>query len=296
MGSSANKVYRGVALVLALGFTPQWAVAAPGLSVSDGGLNGVSNRLWLVEVSPDPALFSDTPAGIGGSLAVELDFSVSGTDIVSATKNAMAWPEDNPGHNPFSGTITNGVVVDIVAGTVFVATGSDFFTTGNSVEVVTIVTLGSGATTLSWGGHTLLTGTPGEYMSARIAQAGMNFDGYQGSLVLGEEGATIGDLDCDGDVDFDDIGPFVLALTNAEEYLNQFGVLPKTKGDLDDDGDVDFDDIPGFVALLGSGGAMGAGRHAVRRTYFSDSSAYSARRLVPGERGQRNKRPDITCQ
>ncbi len=55
-----------------------------------------------------------------------------------------------------------------------------------------------------------------------------------------------GDMDCDGDVDFDDIGPFVNAIGGASEpccnYLN---------GDMDEDGDVDFDDIAPFVAAIG---------------------------------------------
>jgi hypothetical protein len=59
-----------------------------------------------------------------------------------------------------------------------------------------------------------------------------------------------GDLDCNGMLDFDDIDDFVLALSDAQAYEQQFGMAPSVKGDLDDDGDVDFDDIDEFVALL----------------------------------------------
>ena len=63
-----------------------------------------------------------------------------------------------------------------------------------------------------------------------------------------------GDLDCDGDVDFDDIDDFVLGLNNPAEYLSNMGVPASLKGDTDGDGDLDFDDITGFVNILSGGG------------------------------------------
>ncbi len=60
-----------------------------------------------------------------------------------------------------------------------------------------------------------------------------------------------GDLDCDGDVDFDDIEPFVLALSDAAAYEAAYPGCPLPNADADGDGDVDFDDINPFVALLG---------------------------------------------
>jgi len=60
-----------------------------------------------------------------------------------------------------------------------------------------------------------------------------------------------GDLDCDGDIDFDDINPFVLALNGESAYLAQYPECRWLNADCDEDGDVDFDDINPFVALLG---------------------------------------------
>jgi hypothetical protein len=60
-------------------------------------------------------------------------------------------------------------------------------------------------------------------------------------------------MDCDQDVDFDDIDDFVLGLNNPAQYESKFRVAPSLKGDTDNDGDLDFDDIAGFVALLSSG-------------------------------------------
>ncbi len=60
-----------------------------------------------------------------------------------------------------------------------------------------------------------------------------------------------GDLDCDGDVDFDDIDPFVTALAGEVGYLSAYPECNWYNADCDGDNDVDFDDIDAFVDLLG---------------------------------------------
>jgi hypothetical protein len=59
-----------------------------------------------------------------------------------------------------------------------------------------------------------------------------------------------GDLNCDGGVDFDDIYPFVLALSDPAAYQAAYPNCNITNGDCNGDGLVDFDDINPFVALL----------------------------------------------
>ncbi|MEW6251022.1 MAG: hypothetical protein AB1716_10275 [Planctomycetota bacterium] len=59
-----------------------------------------------------------------------------------------------------------------------------------------------------------------------------------------------GDMNCDVRVDFFDINPFVLALTDPQAYGSQYGYCNILNGDTNGDGRVDFDDINGFVALL----------------------------------------------
>ncbi len=63
-------------------------------------------------------------------------------------------------------------------------------------------------------------------------------------------GIELGDLNCDGVVDFDDINPFVLALSDPASYGVAYPDCNILSGDCDSDGDVDFDDINPFVALL----------------------------------------------
>ena len=60
-----------------------------------------------------------------------------------------------------------------------------------------------------------------------------------------------GDANCDGEVTFDDINPFVLALTDPVAYQAAFPTCPLLNADANGDGVVDFGDINPFVALLG---------------------------------------------
>jgi hypothetical protein len=63
-------------------------------------------------------------------------------------------------------------------------------------------------------------------------------------------GTTPGDLNCDTVVDFDDINPFVLALSNPEAYALAYPDCNILNGDCNGDSLVDFDDINPFVGLL----------------------------------------------
>lgn len=59
-----------------------------------------------------------------------------------------------------------------------------------------------------------------------------------------------GDLNCDFAVNFGDINPFVLALTNPSAYAATFPDCDIQTGDIDANGIVDFGDINPFVRLL----------------------------------------------
>jgi hypothetical protein len=63
-----------------------------------------------------------------------------------------------------------------------------------------------------------------------------------------------GDLNCDGQVTFDDIEPFVAALAGQQTYESQYPTCRWLNGDIEGDGWVTFDDINPFVACLVSGG------------------------------------------
>jgi len=59
-----------------------------------------------------------------------------------------------------------------------------------------------------------------------------------------------GDMNCDALVNFSDINPFVLALTNPAGWQAQYPNCDLLNGDINGDGFVDFADINPFVRLL----------------------------------------------
>ncbi|MEW6250696.1 MAG: S8 family serine peptidase [Planctomycetota bacterium] len=61
---------------------------------------------------------------------------------------------------------------------------------------------------------------------------------------------SLGDMNCDGVVNFDDINPFVLALTDPAGYAVAYPNCNIMNGDINGDGVVNFDDINPFVAIL----------------------------------------------
>ncbi|MEW6251085.1 MAG: hypothetical protein AB1716_10590, partial [Planctomycetota bacterium] len=63
-------------------------------------------------------------------------------------------------------------------------------------------------------------------------------------------GPKPGDLNCDGRINFDDINPFVLALSDPQGYAAAFPDCTIRNGDTNLDGRVNFDDINPFVRLL----------------------------------------------
>ena len=66
--------------------------------------------------------------------------------------------------------------------------------------------------------------------------------------------ALIGDLNCDGVVNYGDIDPFVLALTGQAAYEAWYPNCRWLNADCNNDGTVDYADIDAFVAVLSGGG------------------------------------------
>ncbi len=62
--------------------------------------------------------------------------------------------------------------------------------------------------------------------------------------------ALPGDMNCDGHVDFGDINPFVLAITDPEGYQAAYPNCDIMHADINMDSSVDFGDINPFVAIL----------------------------------------------
>ena len=90
-----------------------------------------------------------------------------------------------------------------------------------------------------------------EFGGMAIAEGGV-FPRLTIQTVLGAE-FQLGDLNCDGSVDFFDIDAFVLAVTDPAAYAAAYPDCDIMLADINGDGSVNFFDIDGFVALIVSG-------------------------------------------
>mgnify|MGYP000355141351 CR=1 FL=1 len=70
------------------------------------------------------------------------------------------------------------------------------------------------------------------------------------SMAVWKPRFLVGDMNCDGQVNFGDINPFVLALTNPAGYQAAFPNCNIMNADINGDGYVNFGDINPFVRLL----------------------------------------------
>lgn len=59
-----------------------------------------------------------------------------------------------------------------------------------------------------------------------------------------------GDMNCDGQINLDDVVAFVLAMLDPAEYASAYKDCPRTNGDMNQDGEVDAADVRAFVWLV----------------------------------------------
>jgi hypothetical protein len=166
-----------------------WAQDVPVITVVP--TIGASTISWEVSVTPRVTGFV-----ANSSVAVELDFEFTGT-INSFTLNNAFWNVNgsNTGNNPFTGTNTETVLDQTPANdTLFIAAGSELFTTATPQLLGTIVTQGTSGT-LSWGRR-----TAAGHQTSRIAQNGINYDGLLGSISAACGCLAPGDFDASGSV------------------------------------------------------------------------------------------------
>jgi len=122
-------------------------------------------------------------------------------------------------------------------------------------------TIDGGGDMWTTGGDFELSGTIGQ-PDASAVMAGGDFELAGGFWPGVAPGPSIchGDLNCDGFIDFGDINPFVLALSNWPEWLATYPDCPPENADINGDGvyggQYGFGDINPFVDVLAGGGGQ----------------------------------------
>jgi len=123
--------------------------------------------------------------------------------------------------------------------------------------------------------------TPGSFMNT-LAAGLADGDNFELDLIFNQVDQAmrtseavnfilIGDMDFNGQVDFDDIDAFVLGLNRPDLFESVFGAPPLPNGDSDGNGRLDFDDIPGFVSLLTFSGQPAPEPSSVLLAVFSSA-------------------------
>jgi hypothetical protein len=116
-------------------------------------------------------------------------------------------------------------------------------------------TVDGGGDMFSVGGNFDLSGTIGQPDAGPVMTGG-NFTLAGGFWPGGPMVAAVlpGDLNCDGSVNFGDINPFVLYLSNFSTWQATYPGCNPVNGDINGDGSYpSFGDINPFVALLTGG-------------------------------------------
>jgi len=161
-------------LALYCALAAQVSFAAPILTVTPGPQSGGS-RPWYVDITPEPSL-------LPGSMAVELAFAVDIAELLDVDVNTAAWDLENPGNNPFTGTVTDGLWLDLIGDRTFGAFGSVIFNAPVPVRLFTIETSAELNAAVRYGTAASGSATLGTV----IAQGGQNFTGYTGTAVVPE--------------------------------------------------------------------------------------------------------------
>ena len=128
----------------------------------------------------------------------------------------------------------------------------DLSLTGDATTWADIIALTPvGATATPWTPATVSTTCK---VRVRACFGGGSYGSWDESdgLFMVQQGPAYpkGDMNCDLAVDFGDINPFILALTDPVGYGNAYPGCPILNGDINEDGSVDFGDINPFIAVL----------------------------------------------
>jgi hypothetical protein len=146
--------------------------AAPILTVAPTGIDS-GNRVWDVKIAQDV---------VPGALAAELAFAIDGADLLSVVVgDATIWDTPLPGNNPYTGTETEGIYIDLINDRSFAAYGSAIVNSMAPTHFLRITTAGLGATSLRYG--TIASPMPNQ---GNIIANSQGIHRYSGTAVIPE--------------------------------------------------------------------------------------------------------------
>ncbi|HMO84133.1 MAG TPA: hypothetical protein PKC18_04345 [Lacipirellulaceae bacterium] len=177
-----------------------------------------------------------------GAAAIEMGFEFVGGSILAMQPNAVVFDDLNPGQNPFTGSITNGISIHKnggVANAAFASLGGVVTAVADTL-VLTLTTSGPGSLSLGGQNHN------GFFTGARVWQGAHPADGLTASLqVTGTES----DFNGDGRVDGAD---FLVWQRGVGHTLG----ATRADGDANADGMVDGADLHIWRGQFGATSAM----------------------------------------
>lgn len=168
------------------------AFAAPSLTISNGGLDSSGNWIWNVSV---------TTSAAGTPVAAELGLreTTTGSQVVSAAKNATNFDTDNPGTvifgwetltdvDPGAGTNNRpvGLQTNLPTDEIFAALGSIDFASVGPHEILTVKTAGPSTTTSLSTSMEVLgkygTGSVNGRLAEITGSSALNYSNFAGSV------------------------------------------------------------------------------------------------------------------
>ena len=212
--------WKSFACVAALSALTVPALAAPSLSLVDNGGGSATLQVVLdVDGSVATEITVEAVSGLSLDAASVLNFGPSDT-----------WEVENPGNNPYTGGVTNGLSLDLANDRLFASYGSGALVAG-TYDLLDLTYSGTGDLNAA----------------GLVAQLGATTSGLSDTFNVAG-GGLLGDADGDGDVDGDDL---IAVQTN-------FGSVTPPPGDADGDGDVDGDDLIAVQTNFGNVAASAA--------------------------------------
>ena len=191
------------------------------------------------------SLFLDIgPAGLEMPAGVTFDTTNGANDAVTYIAGNGTAPLTNAGQEPPGATINfTPAAGDLGLGQIQFTNGS--LAPGASADLLT-VNLTIDLSTAVAGEFAIVLSSDGQNVVVTASNDSQPFEFTAGTLSLVDSPFMLGDVNCDGAVNFLDINPFI-ALLAVGGFLD--------KADINRDGEVTFLDIGPFIALLSSSGS-----------------------------------------